>query len=115
MKERLRRWWDKYEMWLAPGAMLMFLISGVQLGIWIGVAKENEQHVTQVWQLSEKLDQKDKIIQAKDLQLKKMQESPFNGEVIEAVKAAAQAAQSSAESAKQLSEQKNGTPTADHP
>lgn len=113
MKERLRRWWDKYEMWIAPCAMFMFLISGIQVGIWIGVAQENEQHVTQVWQLNNKIAEKDEIIETKDKRLAELEQKTVSGEVIEAVKAAA--AQSSAESAKQLSEQNNGASTSNHP
>lgn len=106
MKERLRRWWDRYEAWIAPCAMFMFLVSGIQVGIWIGTAQENENHVSQVHELNRKIDEKDQIIQVKDKRLAELEQKTVSGEVIEAVRAAAQAAKSSAESARQLSDGK---------
>lgn len=95
MNSRVKVFWEKHEAWVAPIAMVLFLWSGVQLGIPIGESRGQAASVQQIADLNASITLKDeRLREMQNLQLKD------KDALVDAVKQSVSAASDSAAAAK---------------
>lgn len=110
MHQRIKQFWDKYEGWAAPLAMVFFLVTGLQIGSRIGSTETQLLNAQTIRDQAELIISKDAIIRDKDARLRAMQDLQINGKdqlselankSLDAAQQAAKAAQEAAKAASQ--------------
>ncbi|MDX0622886.1 hypothetical protein GOD54_23590 [Sinorhizobium medicae] len=116
MHRKLKIFWDRYEGWAAPLAMVFFLLTGLQVGARIGSSETQLLSAQTIKDMQVQLESKDSIIADKDSRLRAMQDLQLNqkdtsdataAKSADAATEAAIAAREAAEAAKRSAEAAN--------